>query len=75
MATLHPNSQQNPHDGQKHYQNSNEVNPDNVRNDTRDRVYKEHDESHTNDANFDLDKGQVSGDMDYRDKEQNDDSQ
>jgi hypothetical protein len=36
------------HDGQKNFQNSNQQNPDHVRDNTRDHRYKEHDETLTN---------------------------
>ena len=58
------------HDGQKDYQNSNQRNPDNVRNDTRDHQYKEHDKTLTNDANFDAD-GKPKVNMELDDKNQN----
>lgn len=57
------------HDGQKSYQNSNQRNPDNVRNATRDHHYKEHEEA-TNDANFDAD-GKPIIDLELDDKDQN----
>ena len=57
------------HDGQKDYQNSNQRNPDNVRNNTRDHRYKDHDEEATNDANFD--NGKPTVDLQLDDKDQN----
>lgn len=74
MATLNngASGKGNPghrHDGQKDYQNSNQRNPDNVRNSTRDHRYKEHDETATNDANFD--SGKPTGDLQLDDKDQN----
>jgi len=57
------------HDGQKDYQNSNQRNPDNVRNNTRNRQYKEYDETLTNDANFNAGKAKI--DMEFDDKDQN----
>ncbi|UPT70877.1 MAG: hypothetical protein M0D53_00130 [Flavobacterium sp. JAD_PAG50586_2] len=57
------------HDGQKDYQNSNQRNPDNVRNSTRDHRYKEHDETATNDANFE--NGKPTVDLQLDDKDQN----
>lgn len=73
MGTLNNNSGKTnqPHDGQKNYQNSNQRNPDNIRDNTRDHDYKEYDENLTNDENFDLDQGQVKGDTDYSDTKQN----
>jgi hypothetical protein len=58
------------HDGQKDYQNSNQQNPDNVRNNTRDHRYKEHEETLTNDANYNAD-GQPTVDLELDDKDQN----
>ena len=58
------------HDGQENYQHSNQRNPDNVRNNTRDHQYKEHDKTLTNDANFDAD-GKPKVDMELDDKNQN----
>jgi len=74
MATLNQggNGKRNSghqHDGQKNYQNSNQRNPDNVRNNTRAHHYEEHDETQTNDANFDAGKPKV--DMHFDDKDQN----
>ncbi len=74
MATLNKGAsgKGNPghqHDGQKDYQHSNQRNPDNVRNNTRDHRYKEHDETLTNDANFDA--GNPKVDMEMDDKDQN----
>lgn len=74
MATLNngASGKGNPghrHDGQKDYQNSNQQNPDNVRNNTRDHRYKEHDETATNDANFDGGKPTIELQLD--DKDQN----
>ena len=60
----------NQHDGQKNYQHSNQRNPDNVRDNTRDHRYKEHDETLTNDANFDT-EGKPKVDMELDDKNQN----
>lgn len=73
MATLNngASGKGNPghqHDGQKDYQNSNQRNPDNVRNATRDHRYAEN-EQLTNDANFDA--GKPALDMDFEDKDQN----
>jgi len=60
------------HDGQKNYQNSNQRNPDNVRNDTSKHHYENHEEL-TNDENFKSGKPKSSlgDDMDFRDKEDN----
>ena len=54
------------HDGQKNYQNSNQQNPDNIRDNTRDHRYKEHEETLTNDANYDAD-GQPTVDVELDD--------
>ena len=58
------------HDGKENYQHSNQRNPDNVRNNTRDHQYKEHDKTLTNDANFDAD-GKPKMKMELDDKNQN----
>lgn len=71
MGTLQNNSGGHKHDGQKNYQNSNQRNPDNIRNATRDHEYKEHDETLTNDANYDLDSTDVKVDMEFDDKNEN----
>jgi len=70
MATVNNNSGGHRHDGQKNYQHSNQRNPDNVRNNTRDHEYKEYDETLTNDAKF---KEGLSkdGEMDFDDTQQN----
>lgn len=75
MATLNNGGNGNrnsghQHDGQKNYQHSNERNPDHARNDTQKHHYKEHEETLTNDANFDA-KGQPKVDMEFDDKDQN----
>ena len=57
------------HDGQKNYQNSNQRNPDNVRDNTRDHRYKDYEEKLTNDANFD--NGKTTIDLQLDDKDQN----
>lgn len=59
------------HDGQKNYQHSNQRNPDNIRNATRDHEYKEHDETLTNDENYDLNSDEIKGNPDFDDKKQN----
>jgi len=70
MGTINNNSKgQQPHDGQKNYQHSNQRNPDNVRNNTRDHEYKENEEL-TNDANFEGGKPK-KGDMDFDDTREN----
>lgn len=74
MATLNngASGKGNPghrHDGQKDYQHSNQHNPDHVRNDTQDHHYKDHDETLTNDANFDSGKPRMT--METDDKDQN----
>lgn len=72
MGTLNNNnSGGHRHDGQKNYQHSNQRNPDNVRNATRDHQYKEHDETLTNDANFSADAPQAGSDMEFDDKRAN----
>jgi hypothetical protein len=71
MSTLTNNSGGQRHDGQKNYQNSNQRNPDNIRNATRDHEYKEHDETLTNDANFDSGTNQAKTDMEFDDKREN----
>jgi len=72
MGTINNNSAgQQRHDGQKNYQHSNQKNPDNVRNNTRDHDYKEYDETLTNDANFDINNQNVSEEMDLDDKREN----
>lgn len=73
MATLNngASGKGNPghrHDGQRDYQNSNQRNPDNVRNATRDHRYKQH-ETSTNDAIFEEGKPTVNIELD--DKDQN----
>ena len=65
------NSSGQNHDGQKNYQNSNQRNPDNIRNNTRDHEYKEYDETLTNDENFDINSDEVKGNPDFDDKQQN----
>ncbi len=70
MGTIQNNSGGQRHDGQKNYQHSNQRNPDNIRNATRDHEYKEHDETLTNDANFEA--GQpLESDMEFDDKRKN----
>lgn len=71
MGTLNNNAGGQRHDGQKNYQNSNQRNPDNIRNATRDHEYKEHDETLTNDANYDIDSHEVKDDMEFDDKREN----
>ncbi len=74
MATLNNTGKsggQARHDGQQNYQNSNQRNPDNVRNSTRDHEYKEHDETLTNDAKFE--NGNTPDDADFRDTRENED--
>lgn len=68
MGTLNNKGGQQRHDGQKNYQNSNQRNPDNVRNDTQKHEYKDHDEKLTNDANFDVDTQKAKIKMDFDDK-------
>lgn len=65
------NQNLNNHDGQKNYQNSNQRNPDNIRNNTRDHDYKEYDETLTNDENFDINNDEVKGNFDFDDTKQN----
>lgn len=71
MATLNNpgNGNQKRHDGQKDYQNSNQRNPDNIRNATRDHEYSDYDEKLTNDAEFE--GGAAPDNADFRDKQQN----
>lgn len=72
MGTINNNSSgQQKHDGQKNYQHSNQRNPDNVRNDTRDHEYKEYDETLTNDANFNVNSPGVTDAMDFDDTKDN----
>jgi len=72
MGTLNNGKgNQSQHDGQKNYQNSNQRNPDNVRNDTRDHQYKEYDETLTNDENYDIDSKTVKGNPDFDDTKEN----
>lgn len=71
MGTLDNNAGGQRHDGQKNYQHSNQRNPDNIRNATRDHEYKEHDETLTNDANFDSETHQPKTDMEFDDKREN----
>ena len=59
------------HDGQKNYQNSNQRNPDNIRDNTRDRQYKDYDETLTNDAKYDTDSAATPPDADFNDTKQN----
>lgn len=69
MGTV--NRGQERHDGQKNYQNSNQRNPDNVRNDTTKHHYADYEEL-TNDENFKSGKPTNMGDdMDFRDKDDN----
>ncbi len=70
MATVNKGGQQR-HDGQKNYTNSNQRNPDNVRNATQKHHYKEHDETLTNDGNFSTDTNQIDVSMEFDDKDQN----
>ena len=56
------------HDGQKNYQHSNRQNPDNVRDNTRDHRYRDHEEM-TNDANFE--DGKPTVDLELDDEDQN----
>ena len=58
-------------DMQKNYDNSNERNRDNIRDNTRDRQYKEHDKTLTNDENYDGDTQQIKVDAEFDDKNQN----
>lgn len=64
---------QNQHDGQKNYQNSNQRNPDNVRNDTQKHHYRDLEETLKNDANYDPDTQEFIGDVDpdFEDKNEN----
>lgn len=71
MGTIsnNQNSGQSRHDGQKNYQHSNQRNPDNIRDNTRDNKYQDYDEKLTNDANFT--EGKPDAEMDFRDREEN----
>lgn len=69
MATVNKGGQAR-HDGQKNYDHSNQRNPDNVRNATRKHEYKEHDETLTNDQNYDA-KGRLTTEGEFDDKTQN----
>ncbi|MES2543316.1 MAG: hypothetical protein V4548_00405 [Bacteroidota bacterium] len=61
-----------PHnDGQKNYQHSNQHNPDNIRDNTRDYDYKEYDETLTNDENYNVDNKNIKGNPDFHDTKQN----
>ncbi len=68
MGTIANNSGQH-HDGQKNYQHSNQRNPDNIRDNTRDSQYKDYEEELTNDAKFT--DGEPDSEMDFRDKQEN----
>lgn len=59
------------HNVQKNFYHSNERNPDNIRNATRNKEYKEHDETLTNDENYSLYTNKIKGDPDFDDKNQN----
>lgn len=65
------NLNQQKHDGQKNYQHSNQRNPDNIRDNTRDRVYKDYDKKLTNDENYNIDTNQIKGKPDFDDTKQN----
>jgi hypothetical protein len=74
MATLQnsgKNGGQARHDGQQNFQHSNQRNPDNVRNATRDHEYREYDEELTNDARFE--NGNAPENADFRDTRENED--
>ena len=72
MGTINNNSAgQQRHDGQKNYQHSNQKNPDNVRNNTRDHDYKDYDKTLTNDANFDINNHDVPDEMNFDDTKEN----
>ncbi|HMI07248.1 MAG TPA: hypothetical protein VK528_06865 [Flavobacterium sp.] len=71
MGTLNNKDGQQKHDGQKNYQNSNQRNPDNVRNNTRDHEYKEYDKTLTNDENYDINSHIVKGNPDFDDTKDN----
>lgn len=58
-------------DKQQNYKNSNQRNPDNIRDNTRDKQYKDYDETLTNDANFDVDTQKIKVDAEFDDKSQN----
>ncbi len=73
MANLNNNNgNQRQNDKQQNYAHSNERNPDNIRDNTRDHKYKEHDKTLTNDENYDVDTQKAKKDMDFRDTTKND---
>ncbi len=58
-------------DKQENYAHSNERNRDNIRDNTRDKQYKEHDKTLTNDENYDVDTQKIQVDAEFDDKNQN----
>ncbi len=77
MANMNQNqgkvNQQRQHynDKSQNYQHSNQRNPDNIRDNTRDKQYKDYDETLTNDENFDVDTQKIQVDAEFDDKSQN----
>lgn len=59
------------HDKQQNYAHSNERNRDNIRDNTREKQYKEHDQTLTNDENYDVDTKKIQVDAEFDDKNQN----
>jgi len=69
MKNLNP--RQDPHNGQRDYQHSNQRNADNARSDVHKHHYADHDKE-TDDANFSAGRLSFLGEeMDFRDKEDN----
>lgn len=62
---------QHRNDKQQNYAHSNQHNPDNIRDNTRDHTYKEHDQTLTNDENYD-ENHKPKTDMDFQDTTKND---
>lgn len=58
-------------DKQQNYAHSNERNRDNIRDNTREKQYKEHDKTNTNDENYDVDTQKIQVDAEFDDKNQN----
>jgi len=70
QGKLNHGSQQH-NDKQKNYAHSNERNRDNIRDNTRDHTYKDHDQTLTNDQNYNLYNDKIEGDPDFRDTKLN----
>ncbi len=58
-------------DKQQNYAHSNERNRDNIRDNTREKQYKEHDATLTNDENYDVDTQKIQVEAEFDDKNQN----